>query len=265
MADTAHATMSFRWHDLPVELQDMVLDALLGYEFCHTSPDYGAWLSVKHYPLWNILAVSRDIRARYEKRIVKPVTLVFRDHENFNFTLIPLPVRLSLLTRAEVRMLVVCDSSCPKDNAECQAANDLSQTITLTAKVKSQLPNLSSLRIVLGIWWTSSERLEWPSTPHHSRLSEMISKLVEIPKLEEVAVFRAKDKCLDSTLIDQPEKLLVSWNRDTKVWKAADTTESDGPAMPEVTPSADESTTEPVANAAEDLPLVGSTVAVETI
>lgn len=220
----------FPWQELPVELQDWILDQVTGDEFDYASPDYEASLRVKDYPLWNVLAVSRGMKAQYEKRMANRTTLIFSDHENFNFTLLPLPVRVADVKQIQIRAFIVCDTVCSRNVSDCQAPNDLSQTVSLINKILAQLPDVDSLEISLGLWWKpeSSETFQWPNTPHDPHLSDKILTLVNTPKLQSLAVYRVEERCLDASSIVNESRRLVSWTKASEAWDIAAATEPQG-------------------------------------
>lgn len=207
------STEIFRFSDLPPELREMVYDELASDAIEVASPELEANLSVQEAPLTPLLLVSREIGREYRKVAAKKTTLVFSDHENFNFTLLPLPARVLNVTKIAVRNFVVCEDKCPSDRTFCEAASDLQQTLDFIHKINTQLPD-KTLYIDLGLWCKEGEKCEWPDTPHRDDVVKTLQRLPEaLSNLARVKVYRSNPQNLEPGKLVDPSRLLVSWSK----------------------------------------------------
>ncbi|CAK4032718.1 Hypothetical predicted protein [Lecanosticta acicola] len=206
---------TFPFFDLPPELREWVYDNLSGDETVIASPTMEAAMSVKDCPLANIMCVSKQIKEEYEHVAEPKMRLIYSDHQDFNFTLPPLPCRLVDVKIVELRMFVVCEHTCPGNATHCEAANDLRQTLGLVAGKLLLTPPDAKVELKLGLWWKEKENRNWPETPHAENVvAELKTRVEEIQQLSRVDIYRSDERCLDAEKIVDSEKLLATWSRD---------------------------------------------------
>lgn len=204
----------FPFFELPAELREWIYDYLEGDEVVVEAPSIAATLSVKKQPLANIMCVSKQFRREYEHVAASKTTLIYSDHEDFDFSLPALPCRLVGVKIVEIRMFVVCEHTCPGNINHCDAANDLRQTFNLIDKV---LPNLSDAKIELklGLWWKANEKQDWPETPHADTLvADLKSRVETMEQLSRVEIYRSPERCLEADKLADGERLLVTWTKE---------------------------------------------------
>ncbi|KAK4499033.1 hypothetical protein PRZ48_009545 [Zasmidium cellare] len=211
---------AFRFFDLPPELREMVYDYLAEDEISVVKPELQASLSVQDAPLTNMLLVNHQMKNEYHKIAAKKTTLVFSDHENFNFTLPSVPSNLPNVTKISVRSFVVCEDRCPLDCTYCEAAMDLRQSVELILKIQSTMQHVPSLEVNLGVWWKGEGKYNWPATPHRQDVIDVLyNKLIEVPKLSRINVYRSPHRCLEPDKLVDPENLIANWTK-ADGWKA---------------------------------------------
>ncbi|KAF2161971.1 hypothetical protein M409DRAFT_27697 [Zasmidium cellare ATCC 36951] len=205
---------TFRFMDLPPELREMVYEYLAEDEISIAEPELEASLSVQDAPLTNMLLVNHEIKSEYYKIAAKKKTLVFSDHENFNFTLLPVPTNVLNVTKISFRNFVVCEDKCPTDRTYCEAATDLQQTVELILKVQSIMQHVPTLEVNLGLWWKGDEKYVWPNTPHRQDVIDVLyNRLIEVPKLSRVNVYRSPQRCLEPNRLVDATKLIATWTK----------------------------------------------------
>lgn len=206
---------TFPFFDLPPELREWVYDYLSGDEVCILSPALEASMSVVDYPLANILCVSKQIKQEYEHVAAHKTKLVYTDHQDFDFTLPPLPAKLVQVKNVELRMFVVCEHTCPGNTLHCEAANDLRQTFSLISDKESTWFAGTNVELKLGLWWKADEKWNWPETPHADNLvTELKTGVEKLEQLSRVDVYRSSERCLEADKIVDKDNLLATYTRE---------------------------------------------------
>lgn len=124
-------------------------------------------------------------------------------------------------------MFVTCQDMCPSQHPQhqhCDASRDLRQTIELTEKILHVLPQVDSLEAHLGIWWQALRAHTWPDTPHNPELIRTLDEFIAVKRVTRVDVYRAKEACLDTTVLIDKAKWFASWTPATS-WQAIQTLE----------------------------------------
>ena len=253
MTDAISQDGVFRFFDLPLEMRNLVYDAL--------TPEGCMALPLRHHkdriqiyvenppPFIPILLANRQLNAEFNKQWFhthgKDVSLHAIDlgprtrHADNRF------LWQSELPRRSVQAVSECmiDAHLYWGDWECSyheamysveypsygAADICSAVAMLKRLVESmetsflpQLPSLEHVDFKIGMWWPCEDgALEWPDTPHGPELKTWLERLVSHPKCRSCEVLQVdgnEDHYLP-VLVDS-YRGYATWNRE-RGWKAA--------------------------------------------
>ena len=174
--------------------------------------------SVKFRPNTNMLLGSRRLKQEYEARAKKFLTLVLKDNDRYSFQVFTLPEPAQKAYYAELHLILFCHlgSMHPHgDNMTCQASYETSQHRDWIEDLLEQLPNLRSFSIHAYLCYDKYDSAKKEKFPCEGIVKRKIDQLFDLPKLEELVLYRYDFQAKPD--LDGPKVPILKWSSDGEV------------------------------------------------